>query len=91
LANYTLGRYPEAVEAFNEALTRNENAFLPRLYLAASYVRLGRQDDAEWEIEQVLVQSPSATVSRVAETLPYENQDQMNVFLEDLRQAGLPK
>jgi adenylate cyclase len=90
MANYTLGRYTEAVEALHEALTRNENALLPRLYLAASYVRLGKQDDAEWEIEQAMVQSPSTSISLLANTLPYENSDQMNVLLEDLRKAGLP-
>lgn len=91
LANYTLGRYTEAIEALEEALNRNENAQLPRLYLAASYARLGRQDDAEWEIEQVMVQNPALSISRLADTLPYENRDQMNVLLGDIRLAGLPE
>lgn len=91
LASYTLGRYTEAVESLQEALTRNENALLPRLYLAASYVRLGQQDDAEWEIEQAMLQNPSASVSQLADTLPYEHRDQMIAVLEDLRQAGLPE
>ena len=36
LANYTLGRYEEAVEALQNALERNEQVLLPRLYLGAS-------------------------------------------------------
>ena len=91
LANYTLGQYTEAVEALEDALTRNENALLPRLYLSASYVRLGRQDDAEWEIEQTMVQFPRASVLFLIETLPYEKRELMNMLLKDLRQAGLPE
>jgi len=91
LANYTLGRYEKAVEALQDALIRNENIFLPRLYLAACYVRLGRQDDAEWEVEQSLVFHPDASISHLAEMLPYENRKLMKVFLEDMRKAGLPE
>jgi TolB-like protein/DNA-binding winged helix-turn-helix (wHTH) protein len=36
LANYTLGQYTEAVEALQESLERNEQVFMPRLFLAAS-------------------------------------------------------
>ncbi len=64
LANYTLDRYMEAVKALQEALQRNEQALLPRLYLAASYIKLGQQDDAEWEIEQLKMQVPVLTAFR---------------------------
>jgi len=91
LANYTLGRYTEAVEALQEAVERNEQVFLPRLYLAASYVRLDQLDDAEWEIEQITIQYPDARLSLMANILPYENKDLMNAFMDDLRKAGMPK
>ena len=89
-AYYTLSRYSEAVEALQEALEHNENAQYPRLFLAASYVRLGRQDDAEWEIEQIETLNPGATLTHLANTFPIQDQDQMDAFLEDLRKAGLP-
>jgi Flp pilus assembly protein TadD len=54
----------EAVKALQEALQRNEQALLPRLYLAASYIKLGQQDDAEWEIEQLKMQVPVLTAFR---------------------------
>jgi adenylate cyclase len=90
LAYYLLGRYAEAAEALQDALKHNESAVLARLFLAASYVRLGRQDDAEWEIEQVLVQSPDTKLSLIATTLPLKNRDKLIAFSTDLRKAGMP-
>ncbi|WP_455208695.1 winged helix-turn-helix domain-containing protein [Kaarinaea lacus] len=91
LAYYTMGKYEDSVKALQNALERNESVLMPRLFLAASYVRLGRLDDAQWEIEQVSVLRPGTTISHLASTLPYEHQDQMNALLDDLRQAGLPE
>ncbi len=90
LAYFFLGRYPEAVEAMKDALEHNANAPLPRLFLAAAYIRLGRQDDAEWEIDQVMILYPNTTLFQVATTLPLSNRDQINAILGDLRKAGLP-
>ena len=88
---YTLGRYAEAIEALQEALEHNQNAQAPRLFLAASYVRLGRQDDAEWEIEQIEILNPGTTLKHLASAYPIKDRQQMNAFLEDLRKAGLPE
>ena len=90
-AYYDLGRYPEATEALVEVVERNANASFPRLYLAASYIGQGLQDEAEWEIEEVQVINPNTTLSNINNTLPFENQAQLEVFIKDLRQAGLPK
>ena len=90
LAYYTMGRYEDSVKNLKDALERNESVLLPRLFLAASYVRLGRLDDAEWEIEQLGILRPGNTISHLTNTLPYENKDQMHAFLEDLQKAGLP-
>jgi len=90
-AYYTLRRYPEATEALQEALERNEHALYPRLFLAASYIRLGKQDDAEWEIEQIQILNPDTTLTHLANTFPVKDEDVMNAFLEDLRKAGLPE
>lgn len=91
LAYYTMGKYTDAVEAFKNALERNQTANYPRLYLAASYVRLGQLEDATWEIEQATVHRPGTTISHLSNTLPYENKKLLKSLLEDLRKAGLPE
>lgn len=91
LAYYTMGKYADAVEEFKNALERNQTANYPRLFLAASYVRLGQLEDATWEIEQATVHRPRTTISHLSNTLPYENKKLLKSLLEDLRKAGLPE
>ncbi|PLY13690.1 MAG: hypothetical protein C0631_13435 [Sedimenticola sp.] len=90
-ASYTLGRYDDAIASLSSALERNENAVPVRLFLAASYVHVDRQDDAEWEIEQVKLLTPSATISHTKNTIPIQIPEQMESFLADLRLAGMPE
>ena len=89
-AYFALHRYDQAVTAFLEALEKNENAQDPRLFLAASYVRLGRLDDAAWEIDQIRVLRPDLTLSHLAGTVPIQA-ELLEGFLDDLRAAGLPE
>jgi TolB-like protein/DNA-binding winged helix-turn-helix (wHTH) protein/tetratricopeptide (TPR) repeat protein len=88
-AYYFLGRYDEAIEALTRAQERNENAMPVRLFLAASYVRAGRQDDAEWEVEQIRVANPDETLSYIAKSIPIGPDQMKKHFLDDLRSAGL--
>jgi len=91
LANYTLGHYEEAVAALTRALERNENTVLPRLYLAACYVRLGRPDDAAWEIERARIIRPETSIKQLAGVLAYEDEELKKAVIGDLRKAGLPE
>jgi tetratricopeptide (TPR) repeat protein len=88
-AYYSTGRYIEAIDTLEKARDRNENAMPVRLFLAASYVRAGRQDDAEWEVEQIEILNPSETVTHTKQSIPILNTELMESFLADLRQAGL--
>ena len=90
-AYYSLGRYEEAISVLEQAQERNENVMPPKLFLTASYMKAGRIDDAQWLVEQILVLTPSTTVTHIDKTIPIDNQKLKKVFLEDLRQAGLPE
>ena len=89
LAYYLQGRYEKAVETLQDALERNPNALYPRLFLTASYVRLGRIDDARWEVENISVARPTTTLSHLRTVMPFENKKQLDAILQDLSQAGL--
>lgn len=90
-AYYIMGKYDDAVKTLQQALDRNDQAINPRLYLVASYVALGRLDDAEWEIEKVRIGSPEATLSRLDSDYPIANKKMKEKFFNELRQAGLPE
>jgi len=89
LALYYLGRYQDAIPVLREAIASNESALNPRLFLAATLVRLGQLDDAAWEIEQVKATRPDVTVSNLDTTLPFESDTYLKPLLDDLRKAGL--
>ncbi len=90
-AYYMLGRIGEAIKVLEEARRRNENAPGIRLYLAASYIRAGRQADAEWEVQELAVLSPSETISHLKKADPINDPKLMEAFVADLRKAGLPE
>ena len=90
-AEYTLGNYEKAVELLQRALERNENARPARLMLTASLVAIEEQEDAEWEIEQVLTQFPTMTLSKITKEMPMANEENMKLYVSRLRQAGMPE
>lgn len=90
-AYYSLGRIDEAIYVLEEARTRNQNAVPVRLHLAATYARAGRLDDAEWEVEELQVLSPTDTITQVNNAHPRRDDKIFQGFLDDLRKAGLPE
>lgn len=90
-AYYFMGNYDAAIAALEKAQERNENAIPIKTYLAASYVRAGRQDDAEWLIDELQILSPTATVTHIEKTIPIAKHELKRALLDDLRKAGLPE
>ena len=89
LAYYNLGEYDRAVVPLRDALERNENAFMARLYLAASYVRLDRIEDAEWEVTQAEVSNPELSLAHLKLIHDLTEGDHRRRFFDDMRAAGL--
>ena len=90
-ALYLLGRFEEAIESLEKARDRNENAMPVRLWLAASYVGAGLQDDAEWETEQIQMINPAETLEHTRKSVPINDPVLLEQLIEDLRKAGLPE
>jgi len=91
MSYYTLEDYDKAIEVLEDAQARNGNAVTVKLYLAACYVRVNRQDDAEWIIEQLQVISPSTLLSTLDKTLSLSSLAAKRTLLADLKRAGLPE
>ena len=86
---YALGRYDDAIATLEAARERNPNLWSARLFLAASYVDVGRIGDAEWEISEILVANPGFSLTSIGEYVPYENPDDLQHFAAALEKAGL--
>jgi adenylate cyclase len=84
-AYYILGEYEKSVKALEDAVERNEENYIPRIWLAASYVRLGRQDDAEWEVMQIDTLVPGFSLSNL-----HRFPGMRDRLFDDLRTAGMP-
>lgn len=90
-AYYNKGQYQLAIDFLQKALERNEYSMQPRLFLAASYSGIGMQDDAEWEIEQILNINPMISISHMKSTSAIANTKSMKKYVSLLRKAGLPE
>ena len=90
-AYYVKGDYERAIKELLIALERNENAIPARLFLVACYSALNMNDDAEWEVEQVLNVNPLITVSHVINSYSIANKKNMQMYILHLRKAGMPE
>jgi len=90
-AHYMLGNYQSAVTDLEEAQQRNESGIQIKLILAAAYVNLDKQNDAEWLVEEVQAWAPKTTITEIDKAFPLAELNIKNKFLKDLRQAGLPE
>ena len=91
MAYYFLGNFDAAVTTLKKAEERNDNVIPVKLFLAASYVKAGRQNDAEWTVIKLQSLSPTITITDIEKTIPIMKSELKYDFLEDLRKAGIPE
>ncbi len=58
--------------------------------LASALAHAGRIEDAEWQVEEVLVLRPDFTLAAERERAAYKDPAYLDYYLEGLRKAGLP-
>ena len=90
-AYYMKGDYSTAIIKLEKAQARNENAVQVKLFLAASYIKTGRLNDAQWVIYELQALNPTATITDIEKTIPIANTKIKLSLLDDLRKAGLPE
>ena len=88
---FLLKRYDEALPKVLESVDRNPGFDGTQLTLAATYVRLGRLDDAAWAVEEALAINPDITLRQLRSESLYAGETDFNNYLEALRQAGVPE
>ena len=59
--------------------------------LAATYARLGRMDDAAWEVDQVMTVKPDFTIRADLKIRGFRSKALEAHYAEGLRLAGFPE
>ena len=86
---YALGNYEKAEQYFESAVERNEAIYLPRLYLAATYVHLDRKDGAEWQVTELEILTADSKISHWQRVGVITDRDLRKRLFDDLRAAGM--
>ena len=87
-AQYFAHQFEDAIEALHSARPVTNQT---RLYLAASYAQLGRDEEAAEMAAEILRDNPQFSGSGYAEALGFVNEEALAHFLDGLRKAGLPE
>ncbi len=88
---YAMGRYEEAITALQRSLARNPNHFSPHRTLAVIFSELGRTEEAQAEVTEMLRISPNASLAGQRKRMPFRDQAVLERYMEGLSKAGLPE
>jgi adenylate cyclase len=83
------GRYEEAVSAYKKAIQRNPNSVWGHIMLTATYSMMGRQEEAQAEVAEVLRINPKFSADFWAKTSLIKEQSLRDKIFNALRKAGL--
>jgi adenylate cyclase len=90
LAHLVAGRHAEAADWARRALRDRPTYLAANRLLVTNLARLGRREEAAEALRALLAVAPGYTVSKAAVTLALRDAPVRDVFLNGLRQAGLP-
>jgi adenylate cyclase len=86
---FLAGRYGEAVPVLEQAIENNPSRLQARLMLAATYIKLGNQSDAEWQAGEILAIQPEFTLNKIERIAPFRTDAELEAYKTLLRKAGL--
>ncbi len=84
-----MGQYDQALSALKKAIDIRPNFFLIHMELAATYIHLGREEEARAAAAEVRRTNPTFSLEVMARFRAYKNQADQERYIEALRKAGL--
>jgi adenylate cyclase len=79
-----------AIETLKHCISIEPNDFNPYLPLTACYIALGKTTKAKDTVNSILEITPSFKIRHLDETFPMKNKGLKNLYIANLRKAGLP-
>ena len=83
------GQYEEAIAVYTKVLHRNPEDIRTLIGLAATYSLMGRDEEARAQPARILRVIPKFSVESFANTLPFKNKADTDLYIDSLRKAGL--
>jgi adenylate cyclase len=91
-AHYMLKQYAQALPALRDCVSRSPNMRGAHLWLAATYARLGRMEEARAEVAEVLRIHPDYSIAATTRRIMgFKSAEDAEHFFDGLRKAGLPE
>jgi adenylate cyclase len=87
---YIQGHYAKAIEAFNTSLQINPSHMRARMWLIASLVQLGKPEETQWQVDELLLSHPGFSLSRLDHAFPFQDASIRQQLMQNLKRAGLP-
>ena len=91
LAHLCAGRFEDAARCAEDAFRDQPNLLTPLLVQSASLAHMGRLDEAQRIVQEVLRLSPSYRLSRLRQRTLFRKPQDTARFTDGLRLAGLPE
>ena len=91
LCHFCAERFADASLWAENALREQPHLLTPLLVRAASAAHMGRIEDARQIVPEILKESASYRVSRVALGIPFRRPQDVALLSEGLRRAGIPE
>ena len=88
---YVSGQVDQAIDTFEEAIERNPVTQRTNIWLAVSYAKVGRIEEAEWIVDELLGWNPALTVGLIKSATPFSHPDDIRDFEKNLLLAGFPE
>jgi len=88
-SHYLKGNYEKAVQLFEYVIATNPQFSAAHKMLVATYIELGRKDDAEWAFDELLTIAPNFRVSTENIRIPYIKEAVRKRYIDSLRQAKI--
>lgn len=85
------GQYEKAVHEYKKAIQLQPDSMFSHLNLAVCYVKLRREADAHVEAAEVLRVNPKFSVESCAKHTQLKDEAYKQLYIDDMRKAGLPE
>jgi len=88
LISYMEGKYKPAIADLEESVEQNPTTFIGRWWLAAAYAQAGRQEDADWQVEEIRVLREEFTIQQILDLSIIHFPPYVERLTAGLRKAG---